>query len=482
MGRLIRIPYHLTGELRLFMSTDFLAYAEYVHGLRAAPFQERWAGAMADAGIPRLVVVAPPESGKTAWCIAYCCWIIGKDPSIHVGYVGNTASQALRQSVAVRDTIRTSPRFREIFPDITLDEPKGTSEREWFVHRPDPGDKDATFIVSGFRGPLLGARLDMVVLDDYSDSENTATPEQQERAWEWLQQNVFTRLNPDQGRLICIQTRWAEGDVVGHLEEVGAKVLQFSAYAETGEPLWPARWGKAGLEARRREMGSRLFDLHYMSVIHPPEGNVFKHAWWASYRPGEALTKPQQIVLSLDTAYKVSQTADYSAATVWARRDRRHYLVHLWKGRVEFPDLIRKVVEIAAEHKATHVLIEDAGSGQSLVQELKQRSGLNVLALKAEGDKFIRTVAVTPEVESGRVFLPEGLSWRKEFEYELETFPHGQHDDLVDSTVQYLTWARSRPTEGGRLLTPFLMPSGSESHAWDEFDPQILLRQQRRIQ
>ncbi|MEX2599379.1 MAG: hypothetical protein WD533_06955, partial [Dehalococcoidia bacterium] len=279
--RLLRVPGAVQDEVQARIAADFAAYAEYVHRLRPAAFQEEWAKAMADPGSPRLVIVAPPESGKTAWCIAFCAWLVAKDPSVHIGYVGNTAAQAYRQSVAVRDTIRGNPRFRELFPDVMLNEAKGSSEREWFVHRPDPGDKDATFLASGFRGPLLGARLDVALLDDYSDQENTSNPEQQERAWEWLQQNAMTRLNPDRGRLICVQTRWAQGDVVGRLEEVGARVLSFPALNDDGEPLWPERWGKDGLAKRRREMGSRHFDLHYMGLVLPRGGNVFKSHWWS---------------------------------------------------------------------------------------------------------------------------------------------------------------------------------------------------------
>ena len=176
-------PPTFDAEWRQIATVDFLLYAHHVHGLNPAPFQKTWAEAMENTANRHLVIVAPPESGKTAWCIAYCAWLIGREPTVHIGYLGNTAAQALRQSVAVRDTIKGNPRFREVYPDVTLDEAKGTSEREWFVRRPDPGDKDATFLVSGFRGPLLGARLDVVVVDDYSDQENTASPEQQERAW-----------------------------------------------------------------------------------------------------------------------------------------------------------------------------------------------------------------------------------------------------------------------------------------------------------
>lgn len=444
MARRLRVPEIASEELRGFLSEKFEAYAQYVHGLRAAPFQRVWARAIADPSNRRLVIVAPPESGKTAWCIAYCAWLIGREPTVHIGYLGNTAAQALRQSVAVRDTVRSNPRFREMFPDVALDESKGTSEREWFVRRPDPGDKDATFIVSGFRGPILGARLDVAVLDDYSDQENTASPEQQDRAWEWLAQNVLTRLNPDKGRLICIQTRWAEGDVVGRLEGVGAQALDFPALTAEGAPLWPERWNAEALGKRRAEMGSRLFDLHYMGVLHPKDGQVFKADWWNVWD-----TAPDPLAgsmtLSVDTASKTGFSNDYSAATVWARREVGEYLMHAWRDKLEFPELLRAVESLARGWNVDRVLVEDAGSGQALVQEL-QRRGLPVIAIRPHADKVTRAIGVTAMVEAGRVYLPRLADWLDDFRYELETFPRARHDDWVDSFVQYLEWA----SEAGR--------------------------------
>ena len=42
-------------------------------------------------------------------------------------------------------------------------------------------------------------------------------------------------------------------------------------------------------------------------------------------------------------------------------------LLDMWKGRVEFPELKKKVVELYELHKVNEILIEDKASGQSLV-------------------------------------------------------------------------------------------------------------------
>ncbi len=146
-------------------------------------------------------------------------------------------------------------------------------------------------------------------------------------------------------------------------------------------------------------------------------------------------------------------------ATVWASCKDGHYLLHMWRGRVEFPDLIKVVKELSNRWKPRYVLIENAGSGQSLYQELKRNTQLPVLAVKPQGDKQERAHSVTPEFETGRVFLPKEPRWREDFEYELEVFPRGEHDDIVDSVVQYLIWAKGKK-QGARVLPIRGLPSG----------------------
>lgn len=88
------------------------------------------------------------------------------------------------------------------------------------------------------------------------------------------------------------------------------------------------------------------------------------------------------------------------------------------------------------------VLIEDAASGQSLIQTLQLNSGLPILAVKPQGDKQSRASAASPLVESGRVYIPAESSWGREFIDEVTAFPAPPHDDQVDSFCQGLAWMR----------------------------------------
>jgi hypothetical protein len=62
---------------------------------------------------------------------------------------------------------------------------------------------------------------------------------------------------------------------------------------------------------------------------------------------------------------------DYSACTTWLTHKNDAYLLHVYRGRLEYPELRRKVIGLATEHSATTVLIENAGPGMNLLQDLR---------------------------------------------------------------------------------------------------------------
>jgi phage terminase large subunit-like protein len=65
------------------------------------------------------------------------------------------------------------------------------------------------------------------------------------------------------------------------------------------------------------------------------------------------------------------------------------YLLHLWRQRVEFPALKRKLATLAAEWNPNVILVEDKASGQSLIQELRAGTTLPVKPIKVEHEKGV---------------------------------------------------------------------------------------------
>jgi predicted phage terminase large subunit-like protein len=145
-------------------------------------------------------------------------------------------------------------------------------------------------------------------------------------------------------------------------------------------------------------------------------------------------------VQSWDTAFKKNEENDYSVCTTWKVADNGYYLIDLWRGRVEFPELKRKAIELNERFRPNEILIEDKASGQSLIQELLRETRLPIKPIKVSTDKISRVHAITPLIEAGKVFLIQDArsEMLEAVLSECEDFPNGEFDDVVDSISQFL--------------------------------------------
>jgi hypothetical protein len=57
--------------------------------------------------------------------------------------------------------------------------------------------------------------------------------------------------------------------------------------------------------------------------------------------------------------------------STWLIEKSDHYLLDVWRWKLQFPDLKRKLNALAREHEANVTLIERTGPGLQLLQELR---------------------------------------------------------------------------------------------------------------
>ncbi len=141
-----------------------------------------------------------------------------------------------------------------------------------------------------------------------------------------------------------------------------------------------------------------------------------------------------------DTANKSTELSDYSVCTTWGRSGNDVYLLDVYRERLDYPDLKRKVKELAGVHAPDTILIEDKASGTQLIQDLQAEHVFAVTPYEPPPgtDKILRLHAQTAWFESGFVFLPRSARWLADYVTELTGFPGTKHDDQVDSTTQAL--------------------------------------------
>jgi predicted phage terminase large subunit-like protein len=215
---------------------------------------------------------------------------------------------------------------------------------------------------------------------------------------------------------------------------------------KAGEVLHPEREPREVLEELKAAMGSQAFSAQYQQAPIPAGGALIQGDWFRTYVRAPERAPRERVVQSWDTASKAGTTNDYSVCTTWLMRGKDYYLLDVLRMRLEFPDLRRKILSHAAAHAATAVLIEDAGTGTPLIQDLRRQSRLRPIPIRPERDKIVRLEAQSAVIEAGHVLLPEYAPWLDEFLAELLAFPYGHYDDQVDSMSQFLAWAARHQT------------------------------------
>src|SRR5262249_23251664 len=143
------------------------------------------------------------------------------------------------------------------------------------------------------------------------------------------------------------------------------------------------------------------------------EGNLIKREWLRYFKGEAPPAKSDYFVISWDTAMKSSELADYSVGTLWRVQDhgRKIYLVDLVRGRFEYPDLVANAVAVWRKWKVdwahSYLIIEDKGSGSSLIQSLKSDGIYAYRHLKKiDGDKVMWLTAQAAQFHAGCVHFP----------------------------------------------------------------------------
>ncbi|MGA8311038.1 MAG: phage terminase large subunit, partial [Terriglobales bacterium] len=220
----------------------------------------------------------------------------------------------------------------------------------------------------------------------------------------------------------------------------GTRVFQRRA----GEPLDPEREPLEILRQLRDTVGEYNFAGQYQQAPAPLGGGMVKVGWFKTYTDATVPTKFDLLFQSWDTANKPNELSDYSVCTTWGVKDKHLYLLHVYRKRLDYPDLKRAVREQTEAFQPRTILIEDRASGTQLIQELAREGLHQVKRYSSSIDKIMRLNSVTGTMENGFVHLPEKAEWLGEYVHELSAFPNGKYDDQADSTSQALDWVKEK--------------------------------------
>lgn len=403
-----------------------------------------------DGIIDRLQISVPPRHGKSEKVtVRLPVYMLERDPTFR------TIVGAYSQALAKKFSRKTRRLAIERGVPVARDS-KAVDDWETDTGAPVPGGVRAAGVGVGVTG--MGANG--IIIDDPVKNRAEANSEvYRNNTHDWYKDDIYTRLEPG-GWVIMIMTRWHEDDLAGRTQrEEGLRseggewtVINLPATAEDqgdplgrkpGEALCPERYNEEALARIKKVLRDSYYALYQGRPV-AAEGNLVKRQWFRYYGNRPAANVTIDIVQSWDTASKNTQLADYSVCTTWAVTRLGFYLLDVFREQLNYPDLLIAAKRLANDYKPGAVLIEDKASGQALIQDLKSNTMLPVIAIEPEMDKITRMVVETSQYESGMVLHPESAPWLPDYENELTSFPLAANDDQVDSTSQFVGWARRR--------------------------------------
>jgi predicted phage terminase large subunit-like protein len=394
---------------------------------------------------PKLVLMAPPQHGKTEQVTDFLAWIAGKHPDLKTIFASYSDELGVRVNRDLQRIMR-SERYAAIFGHRVGETGSGWHRNsnlvEYVGYR-------GSFRNTTVEGQITGHGLDIGVVDDpIKGTLEVRSKLVRDKTWDWLTDDFFTRFSESAG-LLMIMTRWHLDDPVGRFIErfPEAKILRYPAIAEEdekhrrkGEALFPQHKSLEFLMERRAPMTQAGWESVYQQHPIPVGGGLF---------PIEQLkivpaVNREEIKRSVRYWDKAG-TADGGAFTVgvlmhWLH-DGRFMIADVRRGQwaaLDRETVIKSTADVDGQtfpHHFIWVEQEPGSSGmESAAATIRMLAGFKVRADRVTGNKVDRAQPYAAQVQAGNVFLLPG-EWNRAFIDEHETFPAGKFKDQVDAAA-----------------------------------------------
>lgn len=318
-----------------------------------------------------------------------------------------------------------------------------------------------TLMALGITGQLRGFnvddhRPDLIICDDTSTDEMTATAEQRKKYDDLFFGALINSLAPrsecPEAKAVILDTPKSKFDLIESCMRDSAWVgLRFGVFDERGESRWPSRYptkellkvkddyfrtGRAAVWMREKECkiiseetaSFRQEHLQYWDVL--PDRATF--------------------VISIDPASSDSKDADDNVVMVLAFAKGNVYVVDYVADTGQTPEMVTKTVfEFVRRYRPLCIVVESVGYQRVLAWFLErsmreQRVYIPVHQVQDRRRKSDRIVQALGGYSAyGKLWCrPEHSKFIEQFVEYSPTF--GGHDDVLDAVAMGITWGEER--------------------------------------
>ncbi len=404
----------------------------------------------------RTIVIAPRGHGKTSVVLPYIIWRLGKNPDLRVKIVCADDDTAKKRLKALKKTIESNPRVREVFPGLIADKKAGWTEHSIFVER-SIIDIEPSVEAKGISSSITGARVDLVVADDIVSLQNSIVKPAGRKAVIESWENDWMNLVHDDSQIIYICTLYHREDNSHKVMKSGVYKKLFYAIDQYFGSMWPDKILESSLRDKRSTMSPSAWARGYKNEPMADSDRIVQEAWIKYIEITE--TVEEMIAAgwiffsSYDVATKKGNKNDFFASVCGAVHplSKSVRIVDAWHGKLTKKQQALMIYREYIRYHPSKVFVEIVGNealDQRLLEDYPELLGV-LETITPHNSKGQRLDAVTPFLENDHVRFashldpdnPKFKERRGNVVFELVEFP-ADNDDLADAFSQLLDGIR----------------------------------------
>lgn len=400
----------------------------------------------------RFIVNVPPRHGKSRiFSQELPAWHLGRNPDAKIILSSYNQSRPKRDSKYIRR--RTEERaYGQLFPKLALREDEGGAG-QWAT------TQDGGVQAVGVGVGIAGFGADLFIIDDpIKDRKEAESEVTRDNIWDWYTSSALQRLSPN-GIMLIIMTRWHTDDLVGRLtakkykEELADAGFHDENYElinlpglcknpagdqlfrQEGEALWPERWNERLLRAKKLTSTSYEYSAQFDGDPRPRGANSEMTAKieWIDEKDVPA-SLDQIRTWDLAATDNANSDANASARGGFHAGDGYFYITHVTQRFQRWLATKKQIGELG-DRDGGRIVVEAVGLANGLLDEVRsERMGKNLVEMNTpSASKESRAWPWLSHMELGKVRIVKNPLWNNALIDEINQFPLGAHDDMVDA-------------------------------------------------
>jgi len=317
-------------------------------------------------------------SHNTQQAIAHVLHKLGQNPSLRIGVLCSTITRARKIVKQIGQYIQDSEALHRVFPNLRH-RTRNWSDFAFTVVRPTIA-KDPTVQAIGLHTGILGARIDLLLMDDVVDYENSRTESLRKTTIEWVKSTIFGRFAKDT-HVMAIGNAYHPEDLMHHLGKLpGWAAFKFPVLDGAGNTVWEHMFPMSRIERKRQELGELEFARQMMCVARTDTESRFNSAWiTAAKTAGDTLTlvptyqptSAEIVITGVDIGVQQHAKADKTVLfTIALHKSGKRTVLNIESGRWAADEIIRRCADHHKRYAAT-IVVENNGAQDFLQQFLK---------------------------------------------------------------------------------------------------------------